>query len=282
MEDAAAYREASRERWASVAPGWAARRAELQRTAEAVSQWMVEAVAPQPGHVVLEVAAGPGDTGLMAAERVRPGGRLICTDAAEPMLGAARERAAELGVENAEFRPMEAEWLDQATASVDAVLCRWGYMLLADPEAALREGRRVLRPGGRIALAAWTAPEENPWVAQTAAELQERGLAEPPAAGTPTMFSFAAPGRIEELLHAAGFADVEVDTVDLTFAAPSFDDWWEYVFDTSTTVAGALAAASPEERDAVHEAVAARLAPWTSAEGALALPGRTWVAAASA
>ena len=73
------------------------------------------------------------------------------------MLEAARRRAAELGIDNAEFKPMEAEWIDMGTATVDAVLCRWGYMLLADPETALRETRRVLRPGGRVAFAVWAA-----------------------------------------------------------------------------------------------------------------------------
>ena len=282
MEDAAAYREASRGRWEAAAAGWEARRAELQDAAAAVSHWMVEAIEPQPGHTVLELAAGLGDTGFLAAERLRPGGRLVCTDGAEPMLEAARRRAAELGLDNVEFRAMEAEWIDAGTATVDAVLCRWGYMLLADPEAALRETRRVLRPGGRVALAAWTGPEDNPWVAQTAAELRDRGLAPTPDPAAPGMFAFARPGRIEELLLAAGFGDLEVATVDLVFRAGSFDDWWEYQFDVSASLAEALAAASPEQRDAVHAAVEERLAEWTGSDGALALPGRTWVAVASA
>ncbi len=80
------------------------------------------------------------------------------------MVEAAKENAARLGVTNVEAKAMEAEWIDLSTATVDGVLCRWGYMLLADPEAALRETRRVLRPDGRVALAAWDAPERNPWM----------------------------------------------------------------------------------------------------------------------
>ena len=57
---------------------------------------------------------------------------------------------------------MEAEWIDLPTASVDGVLCRFGYMLLADPEAALRETRRVLKPGGRVALAVWDDLDAQP------------------------------------------------------------------------------------------------------------------------
>ena len=125
------------------------------------------------------------------------------------MVEAAGRRAAELGLTNVELRAMEAEWIDLPTASVDAVLCRWGYMLLADPETALRETRRVLRPGGRVALAAWDAPDRNPWVAETGAELLARGLTAPPDPAAPSMFGFAAPGRIEELLLATGFDDVK-------------------------------------------------------------------------
>lgn len=282
MTDAAAYRSASRQLWETAAAGWETRRRELQRAAEPVSQWMVEAVAPQPGHVVLELAAGLGDTGFLAAELIRPGGRVICTDGAEPMLEGAKRRAAELALENVEFVAMEAEWIDLPTASVDSVLCRWGYMLLADPEAALRETRRVLRPGGRVALAAWDAPERNPWVAQTAAELLARELTEPPEPGAPGMFAFAAEGTIEQLLLGAGFDDVEVSAVDVTFAAASFEEWWEYQFDTSPSLSQALAAATPEQRDEVYEGVEARLAKFRAPDGSLALPGRTRVAAASA
>jgi ubiquinone/menaquinone biosynthesis C-methylase UbiE len=280
--DPDAYRSASRDRWERIAGGWEARRAQFADSTEPVSRWMVDAVAPQPGETVLELAAGVGDTGFLAAERLGPEGRLITTDGAEGMLEAAKRRAAELGLQNVEFQAMEAEWIDLPTASVDAVLCRWGYMLLADPEAALRETRRVLRPGGRVALAAWDRPEHNPWVAQAGAELVARGLESPPDPEAPSMFSFAAPGRIEELLLDTGFGEIVVDAVDVVFAAPSFDEWWEYSFDTSPRLADALGAATPEQRDEVYEAVEARLAQWRSDDGSLALPGRTLVASATA
>src|SRR5688500_18234249 len=108
---------------------------------------MVDAIRPQTGHMVLELAAGPGDSGFLAAELIAPGGKLICTDGAEGMIAAARERAERLGIANAEFRTMELEWIDLPAASVDGILCRFGYMLAIDPEAALRDARRVLKPG---------------------------------------------------------------------------------------------------------------------------------------
>ncbi|MFL5845537.1 MAG: class I SAM-dependent methyltransferase [Solirubrobacteraceae bacterium] len=282
MIDPAAFRTTSRERWETAASGWEARRADLQRAAEPVSHWMVEAIAPQPGHVVLELAAGVGDTGFLAAELVKPGGKVICTDGAEPMLEAARRRAAELGLDNVEFEAMEAEWIDGQTASLDAVLCRWGYMLLADPEAALRETRRVLKPGGRVALAAWDAPGHNPWVTATTAELVAQGLSQPPPPDEPGMFSFAGDGVISELLLSTGFEDVVVDAVDIVYGVASFDEWFDYLFDVSPSLGEALARATPEQRDLVYEGIEARLAEFRGEDGSLALPGRTLVAAASA
>lgn len=280
--DPAAFRTASRERWEQAAAGWEARRGELQAAAEPVSAWMVDAIAPQPGQTVLELAAGMGDTGFLAAPRVAPGGKVICTDGAEPMLDGARRRAAELGLDNVEFEAMEAEWIDAPTATIDGVLCRWGYMLLADPEAALRETRRVLVPGGRVALAAWDTPEANPWAAVAGRTLADLGIAAPPDPAEPSMFSFSGDGVLAEWLYAAGFTEIGIDAVDLTFRAGSFDEWFEYQYDLSPSLSRTLGTATPEQRDEAYEAIEAALARFAAADGSLAIPGRTLVAWAEA
>jgi len=276
------FRADSRERWEAAASGWAGRRAAFQAAAEPVSQWMVDAIRPQPGHVVLELAAGPGDTGFLAAELIEPGGKLISTDGAEAMVEVARARAAELGIANVEFKPMEAEWIDLGTATVDAVLCRWGYMLLADPEAALRETRRVLRPEGRVALAAWDSPDANPWMSSLGRVMVELGLEQPPDPGAPSPFSFAKPGVIGELLDACGFTEWNVEAVDFDFRAASYDDWWEHQWDMSPSLSRTLASATPEQRDAVYEGIEERLSPYRAEDGSLAIPARTLVAVAEA
>lgn len=149
--------------WDQQASGWGRQADGTRALAMPVSVWMVEHAQLQPGETVLELGAGPGDTGFMASERVVPGGRLISSDGSEQMLAVARERAAEQGIENVEFKQLQLEWIDMETASVDVIICRWALMLLVDPAAALRECRRVLRPGGRLVVAVWDMPAENPW-----------------------------------------------------------------------------------------------------------------------
>ncbi|HUR83746.1 MAG TPA: methyltransferase domain-containing protein [Solirubrobacteraceae bacterium] len=281
-EDAEAYRRASLERWARAAPGWGAHRDVFQDAGRPVSGWLVDAIEPQPGHRVLELAAGPGDTGLLVAELIQPGGELISSDAVEEMVDLARARAQELGITNVEFRTIDAEWIDLPTAALDGVIARWGYMLLADPAAALRETRRVLRPGGRVALSAWTVPADNPWASAPMRELQAMGLAEPSDLDAPNMFAFRDPERIRELLEETGFTDITVEQVDLVFRYDDLDAWWDVQLDVSTTLADLVGALSPAQRDDLRDAIDERLAAHVAADRSVALPGRTHVAAASA
>jgi SAM-dependent methyltransferase len=270
------------ERWERAAPGWGKHAARMREFGMPVSAWMIEQARPQAGQRVLELAAGPGDTGFLAAELVQPGGMLICSDAAETMLEVARTRAAEMGIGNVEFKRMELEWIDLDTASVDLVLCKWGLMFSVDPETSLREARRVLRPGGRIALAAWDEPPVNPWATIPTRALVELGHTTPPDPDAPGVFVLAAPGRLQELLEAAGFVDVLVETVA---TARTFATVAEYVAefdDTSSMFREVFDPLSRTQREAVGRKIAELAEPYTSADGRLTLPGRSLVAAADA
>jgi SAM-dependent methyltransferase len=303
MSDTGAeQRNASAEHWEEAAPGWIRRREQIRALGEPVSQWMVQAIDPQPAQRVLELAAGLGETGLLAAELVAPAGGVILSDQAEAMLDGARARAAERGLTNVEFQHWNAEWLDLPVASVDAVLCRWGYMLMTDPLAALLETRRVLRPGGRLALAVWDAPQANPWAIVPRAVLHEHGLLPAPApaqgpggaaAGggdgalaegeyVPGPFALGDAARLRELLGRAGFTDVVLDALTLNQRQPSFDEFWETLLDLSRELHDIVLAQPAAEIERLRAAIAERLRPYTAADGSLEVPGRTLVAAASA
>jgi SAM-dependent methyltransferase len=276
-------RQESRARWSRTAPGWGARAEQLRRATMPVSSWMVDAIAPQAGDRVLELAAGPGDTGFLAAELIQPGGELITSDFVPEMLTVAQERAKALGIGNVRFKQIDAETsIDIEAASIDAVLCRWGYMLMAEPVTALQETRRVLKPGGRLALAAWTEPDDNPWSALPARELIRRGLEERPEPGAPGQFAWAPEGLIGERLEEAGFVDYELDTVQFEITYASLDDWWESTRDFSMRFADAAAGMDEQTKAEIQAALGEAAAPFTAADGSLALPARTWVAAAEA
>lgn len=280
--DPSEFRRTSLERWARAAGAWGTHRDVIQSAAQPVSHWLVDAIDPQPGHRVLELAAGPGDTGFLAAELIVPGGILISSDAVEEMVQQARDRAAQLGIDNVEFQTIDAEWIDLPTATLDGVIARWGYMLLADPATALGETRRVLRPGGRVALAAWTDPADNPWASAPTAELVGLGAIDEPELDEPNMFAFRDPRRIERLLLAAGFTDIAIEQIPIVFEYPSLDEWWDTQLDISTSLARAVGALTPAQRDDLRDAVDARLEQYVAGDGTVALPGRSHVAAASA
>ena len=156
------YREASLASWESSAVRWAYWARRLSEASRDVTEWLLGRLDLRDGDTILELAAGAGDLGYEAAARADV--RLVTTDFSEPMLAEARRRAEEVGVGNVEFRVLDAEDLDLPNDGVDGVLCRYGYMLMANPAAALRETRRVLRPGRRVAFATWGRPEANAWV----------------------------------------------------------------------------------------------------------------------
>ncbi len=280
--DPAEIRAASRQSWERAASAWGERADRVREWGMPVSVAMVEGLAPAPGQRLLELAAGPGDTGFLAAELVLPGGTLLSSDGAEAMLEVARRRAGELGIDNVEFRQLELEWIDLPTAGVDAVLCRWGIMLIVDPDAAAHEIRRVLRSGGRTALAVWDVRERNPWATIPNDVVVKLGHAPPPDPDAPGMFRLAGDGRLAELLEGAGFTDVTVTAVPLVRRYAKVQDFYEETVEISPTFGALLRELDSEQQAEVAARVADGTAPYTADDGSVALPGSSLVAIASA
>src|SRR5918999_582765 len=262
-----AARQRSRATWDAVATGWYTQREEIWESSRPVSEWMIRRLDPQPGDTVLELAAGLGDTGLRTARSVGRSGRVIITDFAPEMVAAARRRAEEMGVENAEFRTLDAERMDLETNSVDGVLCRWAYMLMIDPAAAFAETRRVLRPGGRLAFSVWAARERNPALSLVGGVLQSQGHIPPPDPEAPSAFAMADPERIRELVVGAGFAEPEIEEVTFRWTFTDQDAYWRYVTETAASSSPVLRALSYEAQNTVREQVHEAARPYRSGEG---------------
>jgi ubiquinone/menaquinone biosynthesis C-methylase UbiE len=252
----------------ALATAWERNRERLFESQRRVSDWLVDHLDPKPGQTILELAAGPGETGFLAAERVRPGGRLISTDIGQRMVDAARRGASARALENVECRVMDAQQIDLPDASVDGVLCRFGLMLVPEPKRALVGARRVLRFGGRLVYAVWGSPDRNPWISLMAMSVIQRGH-EPPGnpfePGGP--FSLADPDRNRELLSDAGFEEPLVEELADVVHFDDFDDYWNFQSQVGGPIALFISSLPNDEVQIIRAALESMVEPFESNDG---------------
>jgi SAM-dependent methyltransferase len=257
------------EMWETVAPAWGENAEYADARGAAVGERMLELAAVSPGDQVLELACGPGGLGLAAAAR---GADVVLSDVAPGMAAIAAARARELGL-GVTARVLDLEQIDEPDAAYDVVLCREGLMFATEPERAVAEIRRVLRPGGRVALAVWGARERNPWLGivfdAAAAEL---GRPVPPP-GVPGPFSLSDPVRLAHLVGGA------VEEMAVPLRAASFEEWWNRTTALAGPLSAILANLPDPKRASLRERVKAAVAPYETDHG-LELPGVSLLAAA--
>jgi ubiquinone/menaquinone biosynthesis C-methylase UbiE len=260
-------RERSRSVWDAMAPGWETGRQDLWEFSRPVSEWLIERLDPRPGQTILDLAAGLGETGFLAARCVGETGRVLITDFAPRMVAAARRRAAEFGVTNADFRQLDGERMDLESECVDGVACRWGYMLMVDPGAAFGETYRVLRAGGRLALSVFGAPDSNPWASLVGRVLVAERHTPPPVPGSPGIFALSDPKRIHELLRRAGFASPDVAEMPLTWRFSSPDAYWWVLTEMAGAISPILRRLAPEAQAKVRRHLDEMAQPFRAGDG---------------
>lgn len=263
-----------------MAPGWDERHAYFEEVARPVTDRMLDLLGPSAGDVILDLAAGTGVVGFSAAALVGRTGRVIVSDFAEAMVEVASRRAADLGLDNVECRVLDAERIDLPDGSVDAVICRWGYMLMADVDAALRETRRVVRADGRVACAVFAGPEQNPWAALASRALQRRGHIPPPEAGAPGILALGDRDRLRLLFTEAGFAEPTIEEVAFSFRFADTDEYWEFLNSAAGAIAMVLQRLGDDERERIRADVAGQLGAF-GGPGQIELPATSFVLSAS-
>ncbi len=244
--DAVEFREGQRQQWDSAATGWRTWTELIDSAAGKISERLVELAGVEPGSRVLDVAAGYGEPALSAAKRAGAEGSVVATDISAEMLAFGRERAAAAGLENIEFIEADASSLEFPEDSFDAALSRWGIIFEPDGEGAAARVRGFLKPGSRMAISSWGAPERVPFIAIPMRTAMQRLDVPPPPPGTPGPLSRPTPEALGGLLEGGGFSDVQVEEAEVTFEWDSPEDFTTFIKEIAPPITSMIAP-HPEE-----------------------------------
>jgi SAM-dependent methyltransferase len=259
-----------RRHWDDVAGGWAARAAWTDRNFAPLTGWLHASGCWRTGSMLLDVACGSGYPVMAAASAIGESGRIVAIDISPRMLAVVAGRAREVGSGNIEFVEMDAESLQFDDRRFDAVTNTYGLMFCPDVSRAVAEMYRVVRDGGPVAVVVWDDPRSNPYfeVLFTAgASLLDIA---PPEAGQPGPFRLASREALAALLQGAGFHDVTIDRLAMTFECQSVDDYVAMFGELA--MKSRLAKLTADNRERLRAAVSEAARPYLERDGRLLLP----------
>lgn len=278
--DKSELKERERHNWASAAEGWRRRDDLLRKGAAPVTKRMLELSGISSGSRLLDIASGTGEPAISAAKIVGESGKVIGTDLVDEMLAVAREKTAKENLGNIEFRCIDAEALEFTEASFDAVTIRWGLMFMPEPQVCLAAAHKALKQNGRISLACWAAPEKNPFVGVLITTLSKYMDMPVPAPGTPGIFAFADPERLQDVLASAGFRNIILE--EMVIDVVEVDDgraYWEAMSDLAAPVMALVRQLGDSVRsDYIDDVIKA--ADALKQGETLRMRGTTWIASA--
>lgn len=209
QDQVALWNDASGRAWVELQPM-------LDRMLVPFEAPLIDAGFPGRGGRVLDVGCGFGATTLAMAKRLGASGSAVGVDISEPLLTAAKSRAAAEGVRTVTFVQADAQTHSFEPDTFDAMISRFGVMFFDDPEAAFNNIRRAMRTGAKLAFVAWRSPAENPFMttAKRAAEplLTNMPTPDPTAPG---QFAFADGDRVRRILQAGGWSDIDLQPLDV-------------------------------------------------------------------
>ncbi|HKE37793.1 MAG TPA: class I SAM-dependent methyltransferase [Candidatus Baltobacteraceae bacterium] len=236
-ERAAEFRKRTLANWTSdeTVAAWRRWHDKIATQQREVTEALRDAANIAPGQSVLDLATGSGEPALTFARVVSPSGRVVGTDVSEGMLVVAREFARREGIQNIEFAYADAEQLPFDDGAFDAVTSRMGVMFFIDLERSLNEIHRVLRPGGRVAFAAWGPMSDTSMFSACLEPFVRRASPPDPPPGAPHPQRFAASGTLSTALRKAGFSSVAEET--RITAAPWFgtpEEQWQSFCDLAS------------------------------------------------
>jgi SAM-dependent methyltransferase len=268
--------------WRGAAEYWMKHAPVIRELFAPLTDKLIKAAGIAPGQQVLDIAGGAGEPSLVIAERIAPEGVVTCTDIAPEMLAGAAQRARESGLSNLRFEICGADALPFPNHSFNAAACRFGAMFFPDTAAALREIRRVMKAGARVAFAVWGPAEHNPFFTVTRGIVAQYLPLPPPEEDAPGAFRYAPAGKLADLLNAAGWRDVTEETYDFRARAPlRAEQFWDFQCELSDTLRGKVAQLNAADIDAIECAVTLAAQPYFPS-GAMDMPVRVLIVSGAA
>jgi ubiquinone/menaquinone biosynthesis C-methylase UbiE len=270
--------------WTEIGgPIWLEREQFLDDSARPFSNETIDVANPKAGERVLDVGCGTGPTTVELARRVAPGGEAVGLDISPLLLGRARERATEAGMDNVTFIEGDAQTFELEAGAFDVLFSRFGVMFFEDPEAAFSNLHRAIRPGGRVAFSCWQDVFQNLWLSlPTMAASSVLGPFDLPPEGAPGPFSLADADRVRAILGAAGFSDVGVREFRTTMNNPVESAGERLTFLVGMSPLGdKFKEADAETKERTVSAVLEAVEPHRE-DGEYKLPAAAWIVTASA
>lgn len=212
-KDPQAFRDFERVGWGQSIAGYEDTLAQVTRQSVDAT---LDAARVAAGLRVLDVCTGPG---MIAGAALQRGAEAVGLDFADAVVAAARRNVPE-----AAFHTGDAQALPFDDDSFDAVVCGYGVMHVPEPEIALREMRRVARPGGRIAISVWDSAHPDNGFGLIYRAVGAHGRLDVPLPHGPDFFQFGSEDKMRAALGETGFSDIDATTVDLTWRIGSADD----------------------------------------------------------
>jgi ubiquinone/menaquinone biosynthesis C-methylase UbiE len=247
--------EGQRRDWNRVAGGWEKWDRFFDEQMAFLNHRLVADARLRRGLRVLDLGSGTGYPALLAVQVVGPGGSVTGIDLAEQMLEVARRKASSLGLSNVTFRTGDATTLPFDANSFDAVTSRFCLMFLPDIPKAAVEIARVLKPGGWLATAVWSAPEKNPSIGLSMAAIKQVIELPPPDPSAPGIFRLAKAGDLSDMLQQAGLSDVTDQEFLAEWSYASPEEYYTSLMEIAAPVQNLMAKLSPDQMDKVRRLI---------------------------
>jgi ubiquinone/menaquinone biosynthesis C-methylase UbiE len=254
--DSKKFKETERQNWDRVAAGWQKWWPPMERGAEKVNRRLIELAMIKSGSRLLDVATGIGEPAITAANKLGNDGYVLAIDISPKMLAIAKQRAISLGLQDViEFKEGDIETIKLPSSRFDAVLSRWGLMLLPDLNAALSNIYRSLKEGGHFASAVWASPNQDSLCFTSRSILFKETNTKPPPPGAPGIFSLSDENSLKNSFITSEFKDVATERINVSFDFDSPGDFTGFTSETSGFIQKLLADQPMERKKQILRAI---------------------------